>query len=160
MLRLLLASILLPSLALSALAAEPEKPAEKKSVDAKQEAIYKRFEEMLAGVKLTGQFTIVGKEGAKPPKEESYEIRSVKRGDDGSDFWLFDVKYGGKEMVMPLPVKFAGNCPVVHMNEFTIPGLGTFSCNVVFDGDRYAGTWSHGPVKGHLWGTIAKAKKE
>jgi hypothetical protein len=144
---------------LPAYAAEPDKPAAKKSVDAKQEAIYKRFEEMLAGVKLTGQFTIVGKEAPKA-QEESYEIRSVKRGGDDTDLWLFDVKYAGKEMVMPLPVKFAGNCPVVHMNEFTIPGLGTFSCNVVFDGDRYAGTWSHGPVKGHLWGTIAKAKKE
>jgi hypothetical protein len=36
--------------------------------------------------------------------------------------------------------------------------LGTFSAHVVIDGNKYAGTWSHGNVGGHLYGKITKIK--
>ena len=45
---------------------------------------------------------------------------------------------------MPLPVKWVGEIPVISMQDFTIPGLGTFSAHVVIDRDKYAGTWAHG----------------
>ena len=38
-----------------------------------------------------------------------------------------------------------------------IPGLGDkFSTRVVIYDGLYSGTWAHGPVKGHLFGTITK----
>jgi hypothetical protein len=46
------------------------------------------------------------------------------------------------------------------MKDLNIPGLGTFSAHVVIDGDKYAGTWAHGKVGGHLYGTIEKMKKK
>jgi hypothetical protein len=59
---------------------------------------------------------------------------------------------------MPLPVKWVGDIPVITMDEMNIPGLGTFSAHVVIDGNKYAGTWSHGKVGGHLYGKITKIK--
>ena len=121
-----------------------------------QEERFKAFTEMMKEVTLTGHFSILGK---KESNEEAYEIKSVKKSEDG-DYWLFNarIKYGGKDvpMIFPLEVKWAGNAPVIVMDEVTIPGLGTFTCRVVFEEDRYAGTWSHGTVKGQLWGTIKK----
>jgi len=40
-----------------------------------------------------------------------------------------------------------------------IPLLGTFSAQVVLDGKRYAGTWQHGKVGGHMFGAIVRPKK-
>ena len=32
--------------------------------------------------------------------------------------------------------------------------------HVVIDGNKYAGTWAHGKVGGHLYGRISKIKEE
>lgn len=70
------------------------------------------------------------------------------------------MKYGKIDTVLPLvlPVEWAGETPVISMTDFTIPGMGTFSCRVLFHKDRYAGTWQHGEKGGHMWGLIEKAK--
>jgi hypothetical protein len=60
---------------------------------------------------------------------------------------------------MPLPVKWAGDKPVIAMDNVKIIGLGTFSAHVVIDGKRYAGTWQHGKVGGHLYGAIVTIKQ-
>ena len=59
---------------------------------------------------------------------------------------------------VPVEVKWAGETPVITLDEVTIPGLGTFSSRVVLDRGRYAGTWSHDKVGGHMFGTIVAAK--
>ena len=61
---------------------------------------------------------------------------------------------------MPLPVKWVGEIPVITMQNFNIPGLGTFSAHVVIDGKKYAGTWSHGKVGGHSTERFQKSKKD
>ena len=53
-----------------------------------------------------------------------------------------------------------GEIPVITMQNLNIPGLGTFSSHVVIDGNKYAGTWAHGKVGGHLYGRISKIKEE
>jgi len=81
-----------------------------------------------------------------------------------NDLWLFTarVKYGKTDLTlpMPIPVKWAGDTPVISMDKLKIPLLGTFSAQVVLDGNRYAGTWQHGKVGGHLFGSIEKVDKE
>ena len=48
---------------------------------------------------------------------------------------------------------------MVTLTKATLPGLGEgFSARVLFYEGRYAGTWQHGPVGGHMFGTIEKAK--
>jgi hypothetical protein len=120
--------------------------------------LFKKFEQTMAGARLTGKFTVVGRE-ASGLKEETYEIKSVQKLDQG-DFWLFKarIKYGEHDVVVPMPleVKWAGDTPVITLTDTTIPGLGTFSARVVIHNDWYAGTWVHGPVGGHLFGTISR----
>ena len=126
-----------------------------------QEVRFSAFRKKMNGVRFSGYFTMTGKD--RPPMKETYEIQSVQKFGD-EDLWIFTarVKYGNKDVTlpMPLPVKWVGNVPVISMKDLTIPGLGTFSAHVVIDGDKYAGTWAHGKVGGHLYGTIEKMKKE
>ena len=117
---------------------------------------------LLNNTKLSGYFTITGKD--KPPAKESYEILSVAKAPGKNDLWIFTarMKKGGQQvdLPIPLPVKWAGDKPVIYMDNLKIPGLGQFSAFVLFDGDKYAGTWAHGKTTGHLYGTIAPRNKE
>ena len=116
---------------------------------------FKDFETQLNNVTLTGFFTVVGKD--KPPAEESYTILSVSKLGKG-DLWVFNtlMKKNGQEVQLPipLPVKWVGDKPVIHMDNLNIPTMGTFCAYVLFDDDKYAGTWAHGKTKGHLYGII------
>ena len=127
--------------------------------DTPQKTLFKNFEKAMKGVRFSGFFTV---DGAKnPPSEEVYEIQSVQKFGE-QNLWIFTarIKYGQRDVTlpMPLPVKWVGNIPVITMDEMNIPGLGTFSAHVVIDGNKYAGTWSHGKVGGHLYGKITKMK--
>jgi hypothetical protein len=74
------------------------------------------------------------------------------------DKWLFDcrIKYGQHNVAVPLPidVKWADETPIITLDDLTIPGMGTFSARVVLHDKKYAGTWRHDQVGGHLFGTI------
>ena len=59
-----------------------------KEVSAEKQKLYELFEQKMSGVKLIGQFTILGKEQNQLPKEE-YTIRSVKKAPLGEQ-WLFE----------------------------------------------------------------------
>ncbi len=124
-----------------------------------QSELFENFEKAMKGVRFSGFFTVDGSKN--PPAEEVYEIQSVQKFGD-QDLWIFTarIKYGQKDVTlpMPLPVKWVDNIPVITMDEMNIPGLGTFSAHVVIDGNKYAGTWSHGKVGGHLYGKITKIK--
>ncbi|MGY8650125.1 MAG: hypothetical protein ACKVKM_04855 [Verrucomicrobiia bacterium] len=129
--------------------------------DAPKKAKFAALEKQLSGTKFTGSFTIDGREGA--PAKEEYTILNVKKIGEG-DLFLFRarVKYGKTDITlpMPLPIKWAGDTPVISMDKLSIPGLGTFSAHVVIDGDKYAGTWKHGKVGGHLFGKISRIEKK
>jgi len=123
---------------------------------------HQEFAEKLSGVRMTGRFTIDGKDA--PPREESYQIKKVTWLDI-DDLWRFDVhmKYGDvdRDFAIAVPVKWAGDTPVISLTKTKIPGMGTFSARVVIDGDRYAGTWHHhGKGGGHMFGKIEKVNEE
>ena len=130
------------------------------SKELSKEELFKSFAKSMKNVRFTGHFTVTGRNSA--PSKETYEIQKVEKFGDG-DLWIFTarVKYGGKDVTLPLPlpVKWLGKIPVITMDKVTLPGLGTFSAHVVIDGDKYAGTWAHGKVGGHLYGAISKMKK-
>jgi len=132
------------------------------SADDAQAARFERFREQLSGVRLVGQFSVVGGED-RPLAKEEYVISGVEKMNRG-DYWLFkaQIKYGRYDLTVPLPleVKWAGDTPVITLTETKIIGLGTFSARVVIDRDRYAGTWQHGEVGGHLFGRIEKVATE
>ena len=115
---------------------------------------------MLTGSKFVGVFTIDGQEGI--PAKEEYTIKSVKKLTK-SDTWIFQarIKYGKQDVTLPVPVpiKWAGETPVIEMNNLKIPLLGTFSAHIIIDDGKYAGTWKHGEVGGHMFGAIINIKE-
>ena len=123
----------------------------------------KRFSERMSNVVLTGHFTVTGKEAEQPLKPETYEIESVTK--TQGDYWTFlvRIKYGDKDVRVPITLKvlWAGDTPMVSLTNLAIPGLGEgFTSRVLFYDDKYAGTWQHGDVGGHLFGTIKKAGED
>lgn len=138
---------------------DAKEPAAETAPKIHQEALEKKFSESMANTVLIGRFTIEGQED-KPASEERYEIESVTK--LRGDFWTFlaRIKYGKNDVKVPVTVRvlWAGDTPMVSLTDLTIPGMGTFTSRVLFYEDRYAGTWQHGKVGGHMFGRIEKAK--
>jgi hypothetical protein len=80
------------------------------------------------------------------------------------DIWLFParIEYGGKDVTLPipLPVQWAGDTPVVVVDQVELPGFGTVSARVLFFDGHYAGYWKHGEHSGNLFGEIHPAKDQ
>ncbi|WP_417749839.1 hypothetical protein [Rosistilla oblonga] len=112
----------------------------------------------LSGSKFVGQFTVLGKSEEKLPTEE-YTLKNVEK-IPGGDLFLITarIKYGDKdvEVPLPIPIVWAGDTPMISLDDFTIPGMGTFSAKIVISKGRYAGTWSHDEHGGHMFGVIEK----
>jgi hypothetical protein len=125
-----------------------------------QAELDKQFQEQMSGVVLIGHYTAGGNEAQ--PKEERYTISSVKKMQ--GDEWLFvtRVQYGTKDVPVPIiiPVKWAGDTPVISLTDATIPGLGTYTARVMIFRDQYVGFWSAKDHGGNLWGRIEKLKSD
>ena len=123
-----------------------------------QEELNKKLKQDLTNVKLIGSFTVAGKE-TETPKAEEYTITSALKLPE-PDLWLLKarIKYGKTDSTVPIPleIKWAGDTPIITLTNLEIPGLGTFTSRVVIYEGRYAGTWQHGDVGGHLFGRIEK----
>lgn len=144
-----------------------QKPTDKQSATTPapdRALLEKEFAESLSGSVLVGTYSVTGRANPanETPKTERYTISKVTKLKD--DFWLIQsrIQYGKNDVTVPLTleVKWAGDTPVITMTDVTIPALGTFTSRVMFYRGRYAGTWQHDKVGGHLWGTIEKPKPD
>lgn len=119
---------------------------------------FARLEKTLSGAKLSGSFTVTGKKAGELSAEE-YHILECKKLPEGN-LWMIQarIKYGQHDVTVPIPVpiEWAGATPVITLDDFEVPLMGTFDANVLFDLEKrqYAGTWAHGEVGGHLFGEI------
>ncbi|MDA1231105.1 MAG: hypothetical protein O2856_10045 [Planctomycetota bacterium] len=121
------------------------------------------FSKSMSNCVLVGSFTIDGKGNKDAPREERYEIESVTKASE--NLWIFTtrVKYGKLDTKLPItvPVEWAGDTPMVTLTKANLPGLGEgFSARVLFYEGRYAGTWQHGTVGGHMYGSIEQLATE
>lgn len=121
------------------------------------EKLHEMFRQQMKGRKLIGQFTMAGEEAGKRRPEE-YHILSANKLDKG-DQWVIATKfkYGGKDFktaLITVDVKFAGDTPMIIVDNVPLPGSGTYSARVLFTKDQYAGTWSNGTVGGHMFGKL------
>ncbi len=142
---------------------EPVKKVEKeKKVELTQEQLEERFVETLSGATLTGKFSVVvdGKSGEE--KEDKYTILSVSKL-TGGEAWIITarVRYGGKDFTMPFPVvvKWAGDTPVITVDDVGVPGGGKYTARVLIHAGAYAGTWSGGDHGGLMSGTVTRTEK-
>jgi hypothetical protein len=135
--------------------------------DKKDSASQARLEEALAkslsGATLEGSYTRTGA-GADPGKlsREKYTLGEVKK--VSGDIWQIParIQYGEKDVTIPimLPIKWAGDTPIVTVDDLALPGFGAVSARVMFYDGHYAGYWKHGDHGGHLFGVIHSAKNE
>lgn len=118
----------------------------------------RQFAERLRGATLEGRFTIAGRE-SDPDRVDRYEIASVEK--VGEHDWRFNarIQYGRIDTTLPVVVRmvWADDTPIITMTDVALPPLGTFTARVFFYGDRYAGTWQHDRVGGHMFGRILPA---
>jgi hypothetical protein len=133
-------------------AADGDKP------EPSQEELEKQFAETMSGATLVGQFTVTGLNDGKPLKEDRYTLGTVKKLKSG--FWSFEarIQYGEHDVKLPLalPVKWAGDTPVITVTNVAFPGLGTYSARVLIYKGEYAGTWGGGTHGGQMFGKIVK----
>ena len=145
-------------------ASQAQEPASSQKPGPEMQARYDQLAKVLSGSKFAGRFTVSGAED-EPLTKEEYHILECRKLDEGN-LWMITarIKYGNKDVTVPLPVpiEWAGSTPVIAMNDFVVPLMGTFDAAVVLDLDqrKYAGTWSHDDVGGHLFGDIVPGKAE
>ncbi len=143
--------------------AAPKHEAQAGAAPRDQAALEKKFAESLSGVVFSGSYSITTVGEEKPAQMEKYTIARVSKAADTEDYWLFTtrIQFGNTDAEFPLKlqVKWAGDTPVITLTNLNIPGLGTFTSRVMIYGERYAGTWQHGKIGGHLWGKIEKIEK-
>lgn len=117
---------------------------------------------MLSGATLEGSFTDTAQtKNVSKLDREKYTLGEVKK--VTGDVWQFParIEYGGKDVTLPilLPVKWAGDTPVVVVDTVDLPGFGSVSARVLFFEGHYAGYWKHGEHSGNLFGLIHSAGK-
>lgn len=122
-------------------------------------ALEAAFAEKLNNVVLIGTFSILTPDGMTEGKTERYTIKSARKIKD--DVWLFEarVQYAERDVTVPMPlnVQWAGDTPVITLENTAIPGLGTYSARVLFYRDLYSGTWVAPGHYGVMSGRIVKA---
>jgi hypothetical protein len=115
-----------------------------------------RLAKQLTGVKFVGRFSVDGRIEQTLDREEYHIIRTVKL--DADDLWTITarIKYGDHDMAVPMTMKilWAGETPVITVDQMSIPGFGTFDAYVLIRDGKYSGTWKHNDVGGHLIGEI------
>jgi hypothetical protein len=139
--------------------AEKKEPKPAAAADAgdHQAELEAKLSKMLSGATLEGSYTLSGPgaDGAKLAREK-YTLGEVKK--VAGDVWQFParIQYGGKDVTIPilLPIRWAGDTPLVVVDEVTLPGFGTVSARVLFFNGHYAGYWKHGDHSGNLFGEI------
>jgi len=127
------------------------------------------FAERMQNVNLVGHFTLESLDGLEhiegvqhDRNPERYEIAKVSKIEGEGDRWRFDVRivFMTVDVTLPVvvPMVWAGNTPMVSIEDFEIPGLGDqFGAQVLFYDKRYAGTWDHAQYRGLMYGVIEPA---
>ena len=123
-----------------------------------QAKLEQEFERTMTNSTLTGKFSSLRNDRLS---EDRYTISKVSR--MAGNIWLIQtrIQYGGNDYTVPVPVKvlWAGDTPVITLDDVTIPNRGTFSARVLVHKNQYAGTWSHSKGGGgQMFGRVERSK--
>jgi len=124
--------------------------AKKSSTSTKRVQLEKKFESLLTNATLEGLWQMTGEGGLKskqpltPPKPERYTIISATK--IGENDWLIQARVeiaDDKDITIPVPVRvfWAGDTPVITLDEISLPMLGTYSARVMMHSQFYSGIW-------------------
>lgn len=127
-----------------------------------QEQLEAKFRTTLTNAKLRGRWCAVNEGRLGSEKKDQYTIQGISK--ISGDQWLLKarIQYGDKDLVAPIPVqvKWAGDTAVIVVDNFALPGSGTYSARVLIYENTYAGTWSGEDHGGLLNGVITNTKEE
>jgi hypothetical protein len=118
---------------------------------------------MLSGATLEGTYTSTAP-GSDPAKlsQDKYTLGDVRK--IAGRLWLIQarIEYGEHDVTLPItvPIDWAGDTPVIVVDNLGLPPFGTVSARVMFFAGHYAGYWKHGQQGGHLFGVIKPGQKE
>lgn len=119
------------------------------------------LEKTLTNCTLVGQFTISG-HGPMKPADDRYELGEVKH--VSGEMWMIQarIRYGENDVTVPLPVpiRWAGDTPMICIDNLNVPGLGEYTARVLFYDDHYAGFWTGKDHGGHMYGVIEHGAKK
>ena len=125
------------------------------------EELEARFKATLTKATFSGRWCGIKDGKLTPEKEDKYTITSVTK--LGGDAWIIHarIQYGQIDVVAPIPVrvKWAGDTPVITLDNIGIPGGNSYSARVLVYNKTYAGTWSGGDHAGLLNGIITNEKE-
>ena len=145
----------------------PDKPKEPtaKTTPAKPkltpEELEAKFKATLTKATLAGRWCSIKDGQLGLEKEDKYTIIGVNK--VGGDVWMINarIQYGKKDITAPIPVqvKWAGDTPVIIVDDVGVPGSGTYSARVMIYDNTYAGTWKGGDHGGLMNGVITQQKE-
>jgi hypothetical protein len=125
-----------------------------------QEELEAKFKATLTKATLSGRWCGIKDGQLTPEKEDKYTILGVSK--LGGDTWMIHarIQYAKQDFTMPIPVqvKWAGDTPVLTLDQVGIPGGNSYSARVLIYEKTYAGTWSGGDHAGLLNGLITNEK--
>lgn len=114
---------------------------------------------LLSGATLEGSFTSTGPgQDASRLSVDKYTLGEVRK--LAGNTWMIQARMRDALIPLPLPIEWAGDTPVIVVDNFTIPGMGTFSARVMFFADHYAGYWKHDERGGSMFGVVRRAGAE
>jgi hypothetical protein len=125
------------------------------------EELEAKFKATLTKATFSGRWCGIKDGKLTPEKEDKYTIVGVTK--LAGETWIINarIQYGEKDFVAPIPVqvKWAGDTPVITLDNVGIPGGNSYSARVLIYNKTYAGTWSGGDHAGLLNGVIANEKE-
>jgi hypothetical protein len=93
-----------------------------------------------------------------PAMKDRYSILAAHKAE--ADWWLIRarIQYADHDVVLPVRVRvlWAGDTPVITVDETSFPGLGTYSARVLFHGPFYSGVWKGGGHGGVMSGRVIR----
>lgn len=147
----------------------PGGPAPSRPVPAR-EVLETQFEEALTGAVLEGIWQVTGKNGLRSdeplsePRTERYTIASAKKVD--GEHWVIGarIEFGEVDVTVPVPVRvlWAGDTPVITLDDLNVPMIGEYSARVMIHNGFYSGVWYSNAKNygGILTGRIVKPSPE
>jgi hypothetical protein len=140
---------------------EGSAPASAEKPKTNLEELEAKFKATLTKATFSGRWCGIKDGKLTPEKEDKYTIVSVAK--LAGETWIINarIEYGEKNFVAPIPVqvKWAGDTPVITLDNVGIPGVNTYSARVLIYNKTYAGTWSGGDHAGLLNGVITHEKE-
>ena len=118
-------------------------------------AVERQFQESMTNVTLTGFFTVGDGSETMPDKYTIGKITKI-----GADLWSLDasIQYGTRNFkaTVQVPVKWAGETPVLTLSNYLIPGQGVYSARILIFSGMYSGMWGAQDHGGKMFGMIVK----